>query len=56
MMEKISKFPKVSKWPFLTPFDPPGDAMRIFIKNPGMLLFPPWVVVTSCKISDKSDE
>ena len=30
--------------------------MRIFIKNPRMLHFLPWVVVTSCKISEKSNE
>ena len=38
------------------PFWPPGDATRFFNKYPGMLLFLRWVVVTSCKISEKSNE
>ena len=37
-------------------FCPPRRAMRIFIKNPRMLNFLPLVVVTSCKISEKSNE
>ena len=32
------------------------DTTRIFIKNPRMLYLLPWVVVTSCKILDKSNE
>ena len=48
--------PKQHFRPFLTPFEPPRREMRIFIKNPRMLHFFPWVVVTSCKISEKSNE
>ena len=47
--------PKSVKMAIFDPIWPPGDAMRIFIKNPGMLLFLCWVVVTSCKISEKSN-
>ena len=41
---------------FLTPFNPPGDATRIFLKNPRMSHFFALVVITSCKISEKSNE
>ena len=42
--------------PILGPFWPPGDATKIFIENPRKLHYLLWVVVTPCKISDKSDE
>ena len=40
-------------WGFFSPKRAPWDATRIIFKNQRMLLFTPYNVVTSCKISEK---
>ena len=40
-------------WGFFSHKRAPGDATRIIFKNPRMLHFPPYKVVTPCKISEK---
>ena len=40
-------------WGFFSPKTAPGDATRIIFKNPRMLLFTPYYLITSCKISGK---
>ena len=40
-------------WGFFSHKRAPGDATGIIFENPGMLHFPPYEVVNSCKISEK---
>ena len=40
-------------WGFFSHKRAPGDATRIIFKNPRILHFPPYEVVTPCKISEK---